>query len=178
MPPRAAALLVAGLAVLLVAGRWPDGPVGGEPAPTSGGTTVATLPAPVVATGLQPGLVAAFEQARVAAARAGRRLTITSGFRTAAEQEALLAEAVEEHGSEAAARRWVFPPDRSMHVRGLAIDVGDRRAAAWLDAHGAGFGLCRTLAWEWWHFEWRDAWASSGTCPAPATDPADAATGP
>jgi hypothetical protein len=63
-----------------------------------------------------------------------------------------------------------------MHVRGLAVDVGDGPAADWLDGHGARFGLCRTLAWEWWHFEWRRAWQASSSCPRPARDPADAPT--
>jgi len=110
----------------------------------------------------------------VAAARqAGHRLSVTSGYRTPAEQEALLAQAVRKYGPREALR-WVFPPERSMHVRGLAVDVGDRPAAAWLDDHGSRFGLCRTLAWEWWHFEWRRAWESSSTCPGPVDDPADA----
>ena len=98
---------------------------------------------------------------------------MTSGFRTVAEQEALLADAIAEHGP-TEALWWVFPPDRSMHVRGLAVDLGDRSAAEWLDDDGARFGLCRTLAWEWWHFEWRPSWEASSTCPGPVDDPADA----
>src|ERR687898_1564551 len=107
---------------------------------------------------LDPGLVRAFDAAAAAAAAEGHRLTITSGFRTAAEQQALLDAEVEERGSIEEALRWVFTPERSMHVRGLAVDVGDGPAADWLDAEGARFGLCRTLTWEWWHFEWRAAW--------------------
>ena len=100
---------------------------------------------------------------------------MTSGYRSVAEQQALLNQAIRKYGPREALR-WVFPPDRSMHVRGLAVDVGDRPAAGWLEAHGARFGLCRTLAWEWWHFEWRRAWESASTCPGPVTDPADAPT--
>ena len=58
---------------------------------------------------------------------------------------------VAEQGSLEQALWWVFPPDRSMHVQGLAIDVGDGPAADWLAEEGARFGLCQTLAWEWWH---------------------------
>jgi hypothetical protein len=142
-------------------------PVASPPSsPSDTSTTVA-------ATGLDPGLVAAFDAAVVAARRSGHRLTLTSGFRTVAEQEALLDDAVARYGPKEA-RRWVFPPDRSMHVRGLAVDVGDGSAAEWLDRHGAPFGLCRTLSWEWWHFEWRRAWEASSTCPGPVDDPADA----
>ena len=124
--------------------------------------------------GLDPGLVRAFDAAAAAAAADGHRLTITSGFRTAAEQQALLNAEVAKRGSLEEALRWVFTPERSMHVRGLAVDVGDGSAAEWLDAEGARFGLCRTLAWEWWHFEWRERWEATGTCPAPARVPEDA----
>ena len=81
---------------------------------------------------------------------------------------------VAERGSLAEAQRWVFPPDKSMHVQGLAIDVGDGPAADWLADEGARFGLCHTLAWEWWHFEWRERWEATGACPAPAQVPDDA----
>jgi zinc D-Ala-D-Ala carboxypeptidase len=180
MPPRPArtvALLVVA-AVVVIAGSmaWP------RPA-ESGGTTSPTLapPAPPVPstasapTALDPGLVTALEAAIAAAGDAGHRLSVTSGFRTVAEQEALLADEIAAKGP-IEALRWVFPPERSMHVRGLAVDVGDGPAAEWLDHHGARFGLCRTLAWEWWHFEWRPAWEASSSCPRPVDDPADAPT--
>lgn len=141
------------------------------------GTTAATPVAPpttAAPTGLDPGLVAAFERARAAAADAGHQLTITSGFRTADEQAAMLDAEVAERGSLEEALWWVFPPDRSMHVQGLAIDVGDGPAADWLAGEGARFGLCHTLAWEWWHVEWRQRWEDAGACPDPAEVPADA----
>ena len=127
-----------------------------------------------VPTRLNPGLVAAFRRAKAEAAKAGHELTITSGFRTADEQAALLKAEVAKRRSLKKALWWVFPPDRSMHVQGLAIDVGDGRAADWLADNGARFGLCKTLAWEWWHFEWRERWQSARTCPAPARTPDDA----
>jgi hypothetical protein len=61
-----------------------------------------------------------------------------------------------------------------MHVQGLAIDVGDGDAADWLRTHGAPLGLCHTLSWEWWHFEWRQRWQEAGRCPAEAADPSEA----
>ncbi len=142
--------------------------VAGAHAPASDAATS------TVATGLQPGLERAFAEAVAEAGRHGHTLTLTSGFRTTQEQERLLVEAVAEHGSETEALRWVFPPERSMHVQGLAVDVGDGPAANWLDRHGAAIGLCRTLAWEWWHFEWRADWEASQSCPGPVDDPADA----
>ncbi len=152
----------------------------GTTAELTGATSAATTttpPAPSTTstpTGLHPGLVAAFGRAQADAAHAGHDLTITSGFRTAEEQAALLEAEVAERGSIEEALWWVFPPDRSMHVQGLAIDVGDGPAADWLADEGARFGLCQTLAWEWWHFEWRQRWEAAGGCPAPAQVPADA----
>jgi hypothetical protein len=35
------------------------------------------------------------------------------------------------------ALRWVFPPHRSMHVRGLAVDIDSGPGADWLERHGA-----------------------------------------
>ena len=147
----------------------------GAPAGATSATTTPAAPTTASApTGLQPGLIDAFARARAGAAEAGHHLTITSGFRTAEEQEALLEAEVAERGSREEALWWVFPPDRSMHVQGLAIDVGDGPAADWLDETGARFGLCRTLSWEWWHFESRERWEAAGKCPAPAQTPDDA----
>ena len=81
---------------------------------------------------------------------------------------------VAKRGSLEDALWWVFPPEQSMHVQGLAIDVGDGPAADWLANAGAHFGLCQTLAWEWWHFEWRARWETARACPAPAQTPDDA----
>jgi D-alanyl-D-alanine carboxypeptidase len=148
-----------------------------EPARAASAATATTPPAPSTTstpTGLHRGLVAAFGRAQADAADAGHELTITSGFRTAEEQAALLEAEVAERGSLEEALWWVFPPDRSMHVQGLAIDVGDGPAADWLADEGARFGLCQTLAWEWWHFEWRQRWEETGRCPAPAQVPEDA----
>lgn len=173
VPPRPARTIAILLAPAVVAASlaWPGAAASGGRAPVAPPSTAP--PTTATPTGLDPGLIAALEAAVAAAARAGRDLSVTSGFRTVREQEALLADAIAERGL-TEALRWVFPPDRSMHVRGLAVDVGDERAAEWLDDHGARFGLCRTLAWEWWHFEWRSSWAASSICPGPVDDPAEA----
>lgn len=165
-------MLVAAPAALLAV-RLATGPS------ASGGPTSATA-SPITAivtstpNGLQPGLMDAFGRAQATAAASGFRLTITSGFRTADEQAALLEAEIAKRRSREAAMWWVFPPERSMHVQGLAVDVGDGPAADWLDEEGARFGLCRTLSWEWWHFEWRERWEEAGACPAPAQTPDDA----
>jgi hypothetical protein len=162
-----AALLAARLAAGLPAA--PAGATSATTTPTASTTTSATI-------GLQPGLIDAFGRAQASAADDGFHLRITSGFRTANEQAALLEAEVAKRGSLDEALWWVFPPGRSMHVQGLAIDVGDGPAADWLDEEGARFGLCRTLSWEWWHFEWRERWEATGACPAPAQTPNDAPT--
>ncbi|WP_152190354.1 M15 family metallopeptidase [Georgenia satyanarayanai] len=113
--------------------------------------------------GLDPELAARFLRAQAAAAEAGYPLRVTSGARTAAEQQRLLDEAVEEHGSPEAARRWVLPPEQSAHVQGTAIDVGPAESRDWLADHGAEFGLCLVYENEPWHVE---ALATPGTaCP-------------
>jgi LAS superfamily LD-carboxypeptidase LdcB len=169
-----AALALVAVAVVVLALR------AGEPRATS---TTSTAPPPTsitpttttsAPTALHRGLVEAFGRAQAAAADAGHTLTITSGFRTAAQQAAMLEAEVAERGSREEALWWVFPPERSMHVQGLAIDVGDGPAADWLLEHGDRYGLCHTLAWEWWHFEWRQRWEDAGDCPPPADTPAEA----
>jgi zinc D-Ala-D-Ala carboxypeptidase len=171
---RAALGALVAVPVALLAARLAAGP----PAEPAGATSTSTTPtAPTttsMSTGLLPGLVDAFGRAQASAADDGFHLTITSGFRTADDQAALLEVEVAERGSLEEALWWVFPPDRSMHVHGLAIDVGDGPAADWLEVEGARFGLCRTLSWEWWHFEWRERWEAAGACPAPAQTPDDA----
>lgn len=147
------------------------------PLATASASTSVTTAAPTTTTvvsALNPNLVDAFERAQAAAVNAGFHLTITSGFRSAAKQQELLNAEVAKRGSLAEALWWVFPPAQSMHVKGLAIDVGDGPAADWLENNGDRFGLCRTLDWEWWHFEWRVNWEETRSCPAPAKKPADA----
>lgn len=115
---------------------------------------------------LQPGLEAALAAARNAA---NVELPVSSGHRSAEAQLATLEREIAERGSIDDALTWVFLPADSMHVRGLAIDIGSGPAADWLHVHGARFGLCKTLAWEWWHFEWRQRWQDEGVCPRAAS---------
>jgi hypothetical protein len=172
------------LGARLVAEASADPSAGRPPSPAGAGTPIGPVPPITSASssastssppdGLQPGLVDAFRRAQAAAADAGHELTLTSGFRTAEEQAAMLEDEVDRRGSLEEALWWVFPPEESMHVQGLAVDVGDESAADWLADEGARFGLCRTLDWEWWHFEWRERWEAARDCPAPAETPEDA----
>lgn len=183
---RTAAALAAGLALGLAgatitacgtgAGAIGSGtrptPVGPRPTTTAGGPATTWAPA----TELDPGLVAALDAATTAAARADIHITVNSGYRTPERQQQLLDEEIEKRGSRDAALRWVFTPERSMHVQGLAVDIGNGPAADWLDDNGHRYGLCRTLDWEWWHFEWRSTWQQHDRCPQPAQDPTQAPT--
>ncbi|NDL58063.1 peptidase M15 [Phytoactinopolyspora sp. XMNu-373] len=108
-------------------------------------------------------MAARVDEAVHAAAEQGIELVVTSGWRSYGRQEQLFWEAVDKHGSEEAAGRWVLPPDESMHVRGLAVDVGPPEAAAWLAENGWRFGLCRRYDNEPWHFE--PTTSPGGTCP-------------
>ena len=100
-----------------------------------------------------------------------RRLRLLSGYRSSARQAVLFARAVEQYGSEAAARRWVAPPGSSAHQSGRAVDldidggslsssrVDAMRAAPafkWLQANAAAFGFFPYAA-EPWHWEWNPA---------------------
>lgn len=118
--------------------------------------------------GLDPMLLERVVAAQHAAAAAGHPFYVTSGARTAEEQQRLFDEAVAEHGSAGAASRWVLPPDRSAHVRGLAVDVGPADGRAWLAEHGADYGLCLVYANEPWHFE--PLVEPGGTCPDVVSD--------
>jgi hypothetical protein len=105
------------------------------------------------ATRLDAELARRFAAAQRAAAADGVELTLTSGWRSAAEQQALVDQAVAHDGSVAEAHRWVLPPETSEHVKGLAVDVGPTAGALWLGTHARKLGLCRTYANEMWHFE-------------------------
>ena len=109
---------------------------------------------------LVPQFKARYEAAKVAAKLNGHTLTITSGYRSLAQQQILFDRAVKRNGSVTAATKWVLPPKKSNHPWGIAIDINYRvggakgkKAAAWLEKNGYKYGLCRRYENEWWHFE-------------------------
>lgn len=112
---------------------------------------------------LEPGLRTAMQHAARAAIADGVEFVVTSGWRSAEYQRALLAAAVVEYGSADAAGEFVLPPDRSKHVSGEAVDIGRTDANSWLSQHGADYGLCQMYANEMWHFEL--ATSPGGECP-------------
>ena len=103
--------------------------------------------------GLTPQLGIAYTLAHREARAAGVPLRVNSGKRSRAEQARLWRQGIAQYGSAAKARRWVLPPAESTHVTGEAVDIGPRAGAAWLQANGIRWGLCRTFDNEWWHFE-------------------------
>ncbi|MFC4912028.1 M15 family metallopeptidase [Actinomadura gamaensis] len=106
--------------------------------------------------GLTPETLAAFTHARAEAFwRDGQLIGLTSGYRDAAEQQRIFAEEVRRTGSVAAALHRVLPPERSGHVRGIALDVRPTEGARWLERNGGRYGLYRVYDNEWWHFEYR-----------------------
>lgn len=112
---------------------------------------------------LDPALREALRRAEVDAADDGVAFEVTSGWRSEAYQRWLLEEAIDVHGSEEIARRFVATPDRSSHVTGDAVDIGPLEAQLWLIENGSRYGICQTYANERWHFEL--ATQPGGVCP-------------
>lgn len=88
--------------------------------------------------------------------------SIVSGYRSPAQQAQLYAAAIQKYGSPQAARQWVAPPGRSMHNKGLAVDLGyggtklgagDVGAIAKAHATAEDYGLTFPLSNENWHIE-------------------------
>lgn len=120
-------------------------------------------------THLDPALLQALRAAATTAAGAGVSFHVTSGWRSPAYQDQLLREAIVQHGSAEEAARWVARPDKSLHVSGDAVDLGEE-AADWLAQHGSAFGLCQVYLNEPWHYELRPSAVERG-CPSPYADP-------
>lgn len=88
---------------------------------------------------------------RALIAASGGKVTIRSGYRSVAEQQRLWSAAVKKYGSEAAARKWVAPPGKSNHNRGVAVDLGGDLSLAHRLA--PQFGLTFPMGHEPWHVE-------------------------
>jgi soluble lytic murein transglycosylase-like protein len=93
---------------------------------------------------MRPGTAAAFDQLSAAARRDGIVLSITSAFRSDAEQAKLFAAHPDP--------KWVAPPGESLHRNGTELDLGPPSAYQWLARNAPRFGFVRRYAWEPWHF--------------------------
>jgi len=94
---------------------------------------------------MRPDVALAFDRMSAAARReAGLYLSITSGYRSDAEQAQLWAANPNP--------KWVAPPGTSLHRYGTELDLGPPAAYAWLEANGGRFGFIRRYSWEPWHY--------------------------
>jgi LAS superfamily LD-carboxypeptidase LdcB len=114
---------------------------------------------------LPPATLAAWQRLRTAAGQHGVQLCLNDGKRSRDQQARQFADAAEQFGSEELASRYVLPPEESMHVEGIAVDVQPLASAAWVERNGAALGWCRRYENEPWHFEYDPAYRTSG-CPA------------
>ena len=93
---------------------------------------------------MRPDVALAFDRMEAAARGAGLVLTVTSAFRSDAEQAVLFARHPDP--------KWVARPGRSLHRLGTELDLGPRAAWGWLRANSERFGFKRRYSWEPWHF--------------------------
>jgi LAS superfamily LD-carboxypeptidase LdcB len=82
-------------------------------------------------------------------------IKINSGYRSVERQAQLWAEALKKYGSPERARKWVAPPGKSNHGRGIAMDLGyaNPQVKAWVHANAKNYGLHFPLGHEPWHIE-------------------------
>jgi hypothetical protein len=94
---------------------------------------------------MRPDVALAFDRMAAAAREeTGLFLSVTSGFRSDAEQAVLFAAHPDP--------RWVAPPGESLHRYATELDLGPESAYAWLAANATRFGFVQRYSWEAWHF--------------------------
>jgi Transglycosylase SLT domain/D-alanyl-D-alanine carboxypeptidase len=94
---------------------------------------------------MRPDVALAFDRMAAAARQeAGILLSITSGFRSDAEQARLFAAHPDP--------KWVAPPGESLHRYATELDLGPREAYPWLAANATRFGFLQRYSWEPWHY--------------------------
>ena len=92
---------------------------------------------------MRPDVAEAFDRMAAAARRDGHALSITSAFRSDAEQARLFAANPNP--------KWVAPPGTSLHRYGTELDLGPPSAYGWLAANARRFGFIQRYRWEDWH---------------------------
>ena len=94
---------------------------------------------------MRPDVAQAFDRMEAAAKReAGISLTITSAFRSDAEQAELYAQNPDP--------KYVAPPGESLHRYGTELDLGPPEAYDWLSRNAERFGFEQRYSWEPWHY--------------------------
>jgi len=117
---------------------------------------------PDAISGLDPRFASAVWDMLQAANADGVNLQITSAYRSPEVQAQLYENALAKYGDEATARKWVAPPGRSQHNRGMAVDFAgpggllrdaNSPEAQWIAANADRFGLAVPMNWEPWQVE-------------------------
>jgi Transglycosylase SLT domain/D-alanyl-D-alanine carboxypeptidase/Putative Flp pilus-assembly TadE/G-like len=94
---------------------------------------------------MRPDVAAAFDRMAAAARReAGLYLSVTSAFRSDAEQAKLFAANPNP--------KWVAPPGTSLHRYATELDLGPPAAYSWLQQNHRRFGFIWRYRWEPWHY--------------------------
>ncbi|MDQ4048877.1 MAG: transglycosylase SLT domain-containing protein [Actinomycetota bacterium] len=93
---------------------------------------------------MRPDVASAFDRMAASAGQAGLALSVTSGFRSDAEQARLFAANPDP--------RWVAPPGKSLHRYATELDLGPPAAYGWLSRNARRFGFIQRYSWEAWHY--------------------------
>lgn len=121
---------------------------------------------------LQASAADAFLKMKESAAKQGVNLTLTSSYRSREEQQYLYNLYLSGKGNLAA------PPGRSLHEKGIAIDVGN--GIPWMQKYASKFGWKNTgmsfSQKEPWHFDFQGSTASLPSPPSPSPSPAQIAS--
>ena len=126
-----------------VAELAPPATAGGEPTIATGGGYDGPL-AYRMGKPMRPDVAQAFDRLAAAARRDGVSLTITSGFRSDAEQARLFAANPNP--------RMVARPGQSLHRNGTELDLGPPSAYGWLARNAKRAGFVQRYSWEPWHY--------------------------
>jgi LAS superfamily LD-carboxypeptidase LdcB len=114
--------------------------------------------------GLRDDVLAAWQKVRAKATEQKVTLCLHDGKRSARQQQAQFDEYVGKYGTRELARQYVLPPEESMHVKGIAVDIQPLASAGWLERSAGAYGFCRRYENEPWHFEYDPAYTKG--CPA------------
>ncbi len=93
---------------------------------------------------MRPDVAQAFDRMEAAARKDGISLTITSAFRSDAEQARLFAQNPDP--------KMVARPGESLHRYGTELDLGPSSAYGWLARNAERFGFIQRYSWEPWHY--------------------------
>src|SRR5688500_3187442 len=107
---------------------------------------------------MRPDVARAFDRMEAAARADGVALSITSAYRSDAEQAVLWNRNPDP--------RMVARPGTSLHRNGTELDLGPQAAYAWLAANAGRFHFLQRYSWEPWHYGYTLNPRSAPTSPA------------